>query len=531
MYSDIIGKPTLAAVATSSDYADLINTPAAYTLPTSSAIVLGGVLVDGNSISISGGVISTSANAIGLGNANNTSDINKPISTATQVALDLKADLVGGLIPSNQLPGYVDDVLEFANLAAFPVTGEAGKIYLDLGTAGTPQYRWSGSAYSAITSSPGSTDSVPEGATNLYFTETRVRGSLLTGLSTAAGTVVAATHTVLQALGFLQKQISDAVTSLAGKQSTSEKDATGGYAGLTLFKINFRNVANTFTSFLTNTNTAVRTYTFQNRDGTIADDTDLAGKQNAFTSQAQKLFFASPNAASGVPAFRAIVASDIPALSYAPTAGSASITTLGTISTGTWQGTLVNSTYGGTGVNNGGRTLSYAGNVTFSGAFAANFTFTGATSVTFPTSGTLLSSGAIGVSVQAYSAALTSWASKAVPTGVVVGTMDAQTLTNKTFTGYAETTYPLAGTVISASNGTIQTKTLTGATTFTETLANGESIVLMLNPATFAVTWPTISWITSAGTGAAPTLKASAINFIVLGQVAGVLYGEWIGSL
>jgi hypothetical protein len=54
-----------------------------------------------------------------------------------------------------------------------------------------------------------------------------------------------------------------------------DKDATGGVPGLTLFKINFRNVANTFTSFFTNSNTAARTYTFQDRNGTIADDTDL----------------------------------------------------------------------------------------------------------------------------------------------------------------------------------------------------------------------------------------------------------------
>lgn len=67
-------------------------------------------------------------------------------------------------------------------------------------------------------------------------------------------------------------------TALNLKQDTSGKDATGGYAGLTLFKINFKNVANTFTSFFTNSNTAARTYTFQNRDGTIADDTDLALK-------------------------------------------------------------------------------------------------------------------------------------------------------------------------------------------------------------------------------------------------------------
>lgn len=62
-----------------------------------------------------------------------------------------------------------------------------------------------------------------------------------------------------------------------------DKDATGGVPGLTLFKINFKNVANTFTSFFTNSNTAARTYTFQDRNGTIADDTDLALKVNLNT--------------------------------------------------------------------------------------------------------------------------------------------------------------------------------------------------------------------------------------------------------
>ena len=58
-------------------------------------------------------------------------------------------------------------------------------------------------------------------------------------------------------------------------QEVADKDASGGYAGLTLFKINFKNAANTFTSFFTNANTAARTYTFQDRDGTIADNTDI----------------------------------------------------------------------------------------------------------------------------------------------------------------------------------------------------------------------------------------------------------------
>jgi len=43
-------------------------------------------------------------NAIGLDRVDNTSDLEKPISIATQEALDAKADLVEGTVPSYQLP-------------------------------------------------------------------------------------------------------------------------------------------------------------------------------------------------------------------------------------------------------------------------------------------------------------------------------------------------------------------------------------------------------------------------------------------
>jgi hypothetical protein len=69
--------------------------------------------------------------------------------------------------------------------------------------------------------------------------------------------------------------------------------------------------------------------------------------------------------------------------------GQTSITTLGTIGTGTWQGTIVGATYGGTGVNNGASTLTLGGSVTHSGAFTQTFVATAATNVTLPTTGTL----------------------------------------------------------------------------------------------------------------------------------------------
>lgn len=66
-----------------------------------------------------------------------------------------------------------------------------------------------------------------------------------------------------------------------------------------------------------------------------------------------------------------------------------SLQTVGTINTGTWQGTIVAPAYGGTGVNNGSSTITIGGNLEFSGAYAATITLNGATSVTMPTTGTL----------------------------------------------------------------------------------------------------------------------------------------------
>ena len=50
-----------------------------------------------------------------------------------------------GLVPSNQLPSYVDDVQEYSSTSAFPASGEIGKIYVATDT--NKSYRWSGSTY------------------------------------------------------------------------------------------------------------------------------------------------------------------------------------------------------------------------------------------------------------------------------------------------------------------------------------------------------------------------------------------------
>jgi len=66
----------------------------------------------------------------------------------TIVTDSLKADLVGGKVPAEQLPSYVDDVVEYEDLAHFPAEGEYGKIYIALDTGST--YRWGGTEYVQI---------------------------------------------------------------------------------------------------------------------------------------------------------------------------------------------------------------------------------------------------------------------------------------------------------------------------------------------------------------------------------------------
>lgn len=172
--------------------------------------------------------------------------------------------------------------------------------------------------------------------------------------------------------------------------------------------------------------------------------------------------------------------------------GQSSITTLGTIGTGVWQGTLIGSTYGGTGVNNGASTITIGGSHTLSGAFASTFTFTNTTSVTFPTSGTLAT-----VSQIPTGAALT----KADDTNVTLtlGGSPATALVNAAsltlgWTGQLGLTRGGTAASLTASNGGIVYSSasalaiLAGTATANQVLLSGSSTTPAWSTATYPAT-------------------------------------------
>jgi len=111
---------------------------------------------------------------VGLGNVDNTSDANKPVSTATQTALNAKQDTITN------------------------------------------------------------TDSITEGSTNLFFTAARSVGSALTGFATAVVSAsILATDTILVALGKIQKFMDDNIPSTMISISSDQPTTSGTAVDIT----------------------------------------------------------------------------------------------------------------------------------------------------------------------------------------------------------------------------------------------------------------------------------------------------------
>jgi len=94
-----------------------------------------------------------------------------------------------------------------------------------------------------------------------------------------------------------------------------------------------------------------------------------------------------------------------------------------------------------------------------------------------------------------------------------------------------ETVFAITGTTpaLNPNNGTIQTWTLTGASTPTDAFIAGEAMTLMVDDGSaFTITWPSVTWKTDGGV--APTLNTTGFTVITLWKVGTTLYGARVGD-
>lgn len=225
----------------------------------------GGTQIRSESITsdrLASGVLTKSA--VGLGNVDNTSDANKPVSTATQTALDAKqatsekgqangyASLdSGGKVPVSQLPNSIMEYQGVWNASTNTPTlangtGSPGDVYrvsvggtsLSLSFAVGDYIIYNGTTWEksdttdAVSSVAGRTGDVTltstdVGLANVDNTSDSTKNSATATLTNK--TISGSSNTLSN---IPQSAVTDLGTDLAAKQATSEKGNANGYASL-----------------------------------------------------------------------------------------------------------------------------------------------------------------------------------------------------------------------------------------------------------------------------------------------------------
>lgn len=242
-------------------------------------------------------------------------------------------------------------------------------------------------------------DALPLGTSDQYFQGNKVLGNFanvvlgvaLAGISFASALDVSAVDTVLGAFGKVQAQLSSLKTikaDLASPAFTGNPTVPNQAAGNNSTRAANTAYVDTAIANLINSAPGALDTLGELAAQMAADESAVA---SLTTTVAGKLAKASnlSDLTNPASARTNLGLGNVENTAISTWAGSANLTTLGTIGSGTWQGSLIAGQYGGTGVNNSGKTITLGGNFVTSGAFATTLTVTGTTNVTLPTTGTL----------------------------------------------------------------------------------------------------------------------------------------------
>ena len=285
------------------------------------AVLLSGDITNDNvgAVTIAAGAVSLPKMANLAANSiigNNTGAGATPIALTAAQAKGLLAIAntdVSGLGTVATLASDTDGTLA-ANSDARVATQKATKTYVNAGDAAEAALRVTGDAASVSASAADATTKANAAQSNAQaYADGLVVGLLddrgnhnasgntfpTTGGSGTAGAILKGdiwTISVAGTLGGVAVTAGDVIRALVNTpgstlanwaitehdfgyvaENSANKDATGGYPGLTLFKLNLRNAANTITSWFTNAATVARTWTLPDKDGTVAMLSDITG--------------------------------------------------------------------------------------------------------------------------------------------------------------------------------------------------------------------------------------------------------------
>jgi len=370
----------LAPYALTVDVNNAIAAIPVYSLPTASTSIKGGVKVDGTTILIDGNGVISGANqyvlpTAGVGSGGTKGGVkvdgttilidgNGVISGANQYVLPTASTTVKGgvIIPAVGTSGLNNSAGSITLATAS--TTQLGGVKVDGTTITISNGVISGSNQYVL---PTATTSVLGGVTvpataNSGLTNTSGAIRIATASTNQIGGVKVDGVTItINGSGVISANITGAIIFQGGWDASLNSPTLNNSSGA--FNVNGYEFVTTVAGTV---NFGAGNVTFAVGDNVIYDGTKWVKVPIGSSAGQTNSILTVNNSGTGDASGTTFNGSSPITISYnsvgaSPLAGSSSLTTVGTITSGTWSGNIISPTYGGTGINNGSYTLTITG--------------------------------------------------------------------------------------------------------------------------------------------------------------------------